>query len=229
MVGAIPLGEVGVLCHLAVRDECRGGGIGRDLSLWATAYLRSRGVKTVRLYSTDSAFGLYRSLGFEVVGRRFIYRSQGGSAVSQGAGSEVREMRMGDLAEVIGLDHWWCGFDRSAVIKATLARNPGSGLIVRNASLAMTGYATISPLRGVWRLGPLMAADESAARNLIAAARQRTAGMLEAACNSAPVHPAHALYEEFGFAAAPDRVMMELGAGIKPADSSYATTSYLAI
>jgi ribosomal protein S18 acetylase RimI-like enzyme len=64
MVGAVPMGDIGILYHLAVRDEHRGSGLGTGLSSWAVAYLRSRSVKTVRLYSTRRAEGLYRSLGF---------------------------------------------------------------------------------------------------------------------------------------------------------------------
>src|SRR5215203_1844784 len=60
MVGAVPLGDIGVLCHLAVHEGYRGLGV--LLSSWAVGYLRSRGAKTIRLYSTLRAEGLYRSL-----------------------------------------------------------------------------------------------------------------------------------------------------------------------
>ena len=46
MVGAVPLGEIGILCHLAVHDGYRGFGLGALLSSWAVTYLRSRGAKT---------------------------------------------------------------------------------------------------------------------------------------------------------------------------------------
>src|ERR687897_1440984 len=38
MVGAVPLGDVGVLCHLAVHDGHRGFGLGALLSTWAVTY-----------------------------------------------------------------------------------------------------------------------------------------------------------------------------------------------
>ena len=41
MVGAVPLGDIGVLCHLAVHDGHRGLGLGALLSSWAVAYLRA--------------------------------------------------------------------------------------------------------------------------------------------------------------------------------------------
>src|SRR5215207_3764884 len=78
MVGAVPLGEIGILCHLAVHDGYRGSGLGALLSSWAVAYLRSRGAKTVRLYSTRKAEGLYRSLGFEEAAPRTVYRMDEG-------------------------------------------------------------------------------------------------------------------------------------------------------
>ena len=52
MVGAVPLGEVGILCHLAVHECYRGRGVGAGLTLWAVAYLRSRGARVIRLYTT---------------------------------------------------------------------------------------------------------------------------------------------------------------------------------
>src|SRR5215216_7357874 len=67
MVGAVPLEEIGILCHLAVHDRHRGSGLGAMLSDWAVAYLKSRGARTIRLYSTEQAEGLYRSLGFREV------------------------------------------------------------------------------------------------------------------------------------------------------------------
>src|SRR5215218_6466570 len=60
MVGAVPLGRIGVLCHLAVRDDYRNMGLGVRLSAWAVLYLRSLGAGIVRLYSTRRGAGLDR-------------------------------------------------------------------------------------------------------------------------------------------------------------------------
>lgn len=49
MVGAVPLGDVAILCHLAVRLDYRKLGLGSTLSYWSVSYLRSRDVKVVRL------------------------------------------------------------------------------------------------------------------------------------------------------------------------------------
>src|ERR687883_237227 len=45
MVGAVPLGRIGILCHLAVHDGYRKVGLGYTLSSWAVLYLRSRGAE----------------------------------------------------------------------------------------------------------------------------------------------------------------------------------------
>ena len=46
MVGAVPLGRIGILCHLAVSDEYCNMGLGCGLSRWAVLYLRSRGLRS---------------------------------------------------------------------------------------------------------------------------------------------------------------------------------------
>jgi ribosomal protein S18 acetylase RimI-like enzyme len=88
MVGAIPLGKIGILCHLAVRHDYRKMGLGVRLSSWAVSYLRSRGAEVVRLDATHRAEALYRSLGFELTSRRVTYRLEG-ATLSTGAGCAV--------------------------------------------------------------------------------------------------------------------------------------------
>src|SRR5687768_9610063 len=110
MVGAVPLGDVGILCHLAVHDGHRGFGLGALLSSWAVTYLRSRGAKTVRLYSTRKAESLYRSLGFREVAPRTVYRLGAGSrkirTPRQVDGHRAETLTFGDLPELYGLDRW---------------------------------------------------------------------------------------------------------------------------
>src|ERR687894_336082 len=144
MVGAVSLGDIGVLCHLAVHDGYRGLGLGALLSTWAVAYLRSRGAKTIRLYSTLRAEGLYRSLGFEEVTPRTVYRLEEGSwrlrVPGQVDGHRVETLTFGDLPELYGVDRWSYGADRSALLFATLRLHPGRGLVARDSTRPLPGF-----------------------------------------------------------------------------------------
>ncbi len=245
MVGAVPLGEVGILCHLAVHDDYRGLGLGGALSAWAVAYLRSRGARLVRLYSTRRAEGLYALMGFEPVAPRTVYRLEEaprrGFQKEQYGGHRVETMLLGDLPEVYGVDRWSYGADRSALIFAALRLHPGGGLVARDASGRVKGYLVRSSSPRSTRIGPFLASTPDVARLLLSHALRsggrdsKLDGMgkpLEVIVSGPEGSPAHDLLREFGFVGSPDRLRMELGeAPILPASNGlvhYGTTPYLA-
>jgi ribosomal protein S18 acetylase RimI-like enzyme len=233
MVGAVPLGRIGVLCHLAVRDDHRNMGLGVRLSAWAVAYLRSQGAEVIRLYSTRQAEGLYRSLGFRPCAPRTVYRLD--EATRAGGGEEVDGHRVGtlsfgDLPELYGLDHWSYGADRSALIFATLRLHPGGGLIARDSSGRIKGYLLRSYSGRVDRIGPFVASTPDVARLLLAAALRAGGGSpVEVTVPGVVESPAHELFREFGFRGRSDRLQMELGeeGGVLRMEQ-YGTTPYLA-
>lgn len=235
MVGAVPLGEIGILCHLAVHDEYRGMGLGVRLSSWAVSYLRSRGSKTVVLYSTRQAERLYGSLGFVAASRRTVYRIEE-APQTRALGHRVSPLLFGDLTELYGVDRWSYGADRSALILAILRLHPGGGLVARDSSGRIQGYLIRSASRGVTRIGPFAAADLDVARPLFAEALRASEGTAVEVTVPGPTEgPAHALLEEFGFAGRSDRLRMELRLAPGDAPGSprsglthYATTPYLA-
>jgi GNAT superfamily N-acetyltransferase len=234
MVGAVPLGDIGILCHLAVHDEFRSLGLGAVLSSWAVAYLRSRGAKTVRLYSTRKAEGLYRSLGFEEVTPRTVYRLEEGPrrlrVPGQVDGHTVETLTFGDLPELYGVDHWSYGADRSALIFATLRLHPGSGLVARDASGRIKGYLIRSALGRATRIGPFLASTPNVARFLLASALSATGGVpVQVTVPGRSESPAHSLLQEFGFEGREDRLRMELGeTKSRGGLVHYGTTPYLA-
>jgi ribosomal protein S18 acetylase RimI-like enzyme len=238
MVGAVPLGTVGILCHLAVHDAYRGLGVGRALSRWAVVYLRSRGVRSIRLDATERAEGLYRSLGFVPVFRRVTYRLEGGGHGRRWDGGGDRKYRLstlsvGDLPELIGLDYWSYGADRSALILATLRLHPGGGLIARDATGRVGGYLLRSGSAGgpdcVTRLGPFAATSPEVARLLLEAALAFADGPVEATVPGPEGHPAHAFLAGCGFTGRPERLRMQLGEAPEPGGLvHYGTTPYLA-
>jgi GNAT superfamily N-acetyltransferase len=236
MVGAVPLGEIGILCHLAVHDGYRGSGLGALLSSWAVAYLRSRGAKTVRLYSTRKAEGLYRSLGFGETAPRTVYRLEEGhrrlSVPARVNGHSVETLTFGDLPELYGVDQWSYGADRSALLFATLRLHPGRGLVARDSSGGIKGYLIRSALGRTVRIGPLLASSPDVARFLLTHALSATGGAQAQVTLPGPAERhAHALLQEFGFEGTQDRLGMELGgtkANRRAGLVHYGTTPYLA-
>ena len=236
MVGAVPLGRIGILCHLAVHDGYRKMGLGYALSSWAILYLRSRGAEVVRLYSTRQAQDLYHSLGFRPAAPRIVYRLEeaprkAGARV-EGDGCRVEALSFGDLPELYGVDRWSYGGDRSALIFATLRLHPGGGLVARDSSGRIQGYLIRGASGDRTRIGPFMASTPGVARLLLARALDAGDGAPVEVTVSGPVEsPAHDLLREFGFGGRRGRLRMELGevSGVRPAGlEHYGTTPYLA-
>lgn len=235
MVGAVPLGPVGVLCHLAVHDSYRRAGLGARLARWAVDYLRSRGAGLVRLDSTTEAEGLYHAMGFEPILRRAVYRLEEVASGPKAASGRYRisTLTMGDLPEVYGLDRWSFGADRSAIVLAAIRLHPGRGLVARDGSGAIKGYLMRGVSGGETKLGPFLAEGEGAAAALLGAALEATrevgGGPVEVISTSPTGSPERALLEEFGFTARPDRLRMELGSVPRIRGlAQYGTTPYLA-
>ncbi len=234
MVGAVPLGRIGILCHLAVRDDYRKMGVGARLSTWAVQYLRSRGARVVRLYSTRQAEGLYLSLGFRSVGPRTVYRLEGApqSSRARTGGHLVETLLLGDLPELCGVDLWSYGADRSALILATLRLHPGRGLVARDSTGCIKGYLVRSTSERTTRIGPFVASTPAVARLLLARASSAAEGSpVEVTVPGPAGSEVHDLLREFGFEGRKDRLQMELGeeGGVSAEGLvHYGTTPYLA-
>lgn len=236
MVGAVPLGSIGILCHLAVCDGYRDLGLGAGLSSWAVTYLKSRGTKTVRLYSTRQAEGLYRSLGFRESSARTVYRLEGSSrrprAPERAHGYGVETLTFADLPELYGVDRWCYGADRSHLVFATLRLHPGKGLVARDSSGRIKGYLIRSAGGDATHLGPFVAETPHVARLLLTRALRETGpSPVRVVAPGPDTNPAHALLREFGFEGRKDRLRMELGGGTGEWPVGlvhYGTTPYLA-
>jgi hypothetical protein len=206
---------------------------------WAVAYLRSRGAGLMRLDSTGEAERLYRSVGFEAIARRTVYRlndaSDGYGARTQrdGRGYRVSTLTMGDLPEVYGLDRWSFGGDRSAIILAAIRLHPGRGLVARDASGRIKGYLVRSAAGGQTKIGPFLAESEGAAgellRSALGAIREAGGGPIEITSTSPEGAPEREFLEDSGFSGYPDRLRMELGNRVDcQGVLQYGTTPYLA-
>jgi GNAT superfamily N-acetyltransferase len=234
MVGAVPLGRIGILCHLAVRDDYRKIGLGARLSSWAILYLRSRDARVIRLHSTRQAEGLYLSLGFRPGAPRTVYRLEEAPRMLQvrDDGHRVETLLLGDLPELCGVDRWSYGADRSALILAILRLHPGGGLVARDSSGSIKGYLVRSTSERTIRIGPFVASTPGVARLLLARALGATGGSCVEVTVPGPAGgEVHDLLREFGFEGSKDRLQMELGeeSGAHPEGLvHYGTTPYLA-
>ncbi|CAN5712807.1 hypothetical protein BH24ACT22_BH24ACT22_04930 [soil metagenome] len=234
MVGAVPLGGVGILCHLAVHGGYRGFGLGAKLTTWAVAYLRSRGAHLIRLYATRQAEKIYRSAGFRPETPRTMYRLDETTPrqTALGTGYRVEVLTAGDLAEVRGLDLWSSGADRSALILATLELHAGRGLLARDSGGRIKGYLFRSFTPHDLRIGPFVAETPDVARLLLNSVLENVVTPVEATVTTPKDTAAHHLYREFGFVGLEGRMRMELGevpamyrtGGLE----HYGTTPYLA-
>ena len=213
MVGAVPLGAVGILCHLAVHHEHRGLGLGRELSAWAVAYLKGRGAKTIRLYATEPAEDIYRSLGFREMGRRTAYRLDGRKATPGSADvRRVDTLRFGDLPELYGVDLWCHGADRSPLIFSALGLRSGRGFVARDAAGRIEGYLILDASHDPARIGPFSARTTDAARDLLVGALEAAGDVPIRVIATGPGDcPSHELFQSFGFVGREDRLRMELG------------------
>ena len=239
MVGAVPLGETGFLCHLAVLPDHRGRGLGTALSSWAVSYLKNWGAETVRLYSTARAEGLYLSLGFEPVAHRSVFRLdaasrtlvRGQEEIYEADGRRVSRLSLGDLPELCDLDRRSCGADRAALILPTLRAHPGPCLVARDVFDRINGYLLSSVAGNAVRVGPFAAATPAVARALLS--QVLPAMPLDSPVEIVvpdPTHsPARGILVEFGFRERQDRLRMELGEPFSPAGiEQYGTTPYIA-
>jgi ribosomal protein S18 acetylase RimI-like enzyme len=232
MVGAVPLGAVGILCHLAVHHGYRGLGLGRELSAWAVVYLRGRGVTTVRLYATGPAEGIYRALGFREMGRRTAYRLHGRREAPEDADARgVDTLRFGDLPELYGVDLWAHGADRSPLIFSALGLRSGLGFVARDAAGRIGGYLILDASDDPVRIGPFAAADPATARRLLLHALRATGDAPVRVIATGPDGcPSHELYRSLGFVGREDRLRMELGEEPAAPDGfvQYGTTPFMA-
>ena len=208
MVGAVSLGEIGVLCHLAVHPTYRRQGLGTRLTRWAVSRLRSQGAEVVRLESTPEAEKLYEALGFRDVSRRILYRRGTKPERLLGVGKEYRvvSLKARDLPELYGADRRSFGGDRSALLAAIMRRHPGSGLLARDEVGRMAGYL----LRSGDRIGPWMASTPEAARTLLGRELVQR-GWRRTEVMAPGGGPVHELLLGLGFTGVPDLRRMELG------------------
>jgi ribosomal protein S18 acetylase RimI-like enzyme len=147
-------------------------GAGRELMEMIFAQIGSR---DLRLSSTKAGYRLYRSLGFEPVGR--VFQHQGKALPPPAPVATLPGLRPvvpGDLDALARLDASAYGADRHQAIAALLPVSVGT-LLERDG--AVVGYALCRPFGRGHVVGPIVAEDDDMAIALLGAhveARQGT-------------------------------------------------------
>jgi GNAT superfamily N-acetyltransferase len=162
-----PWGEQFATCGMIIVDAAlQGRGIGRALM---DDLLEAAGSRTMLLRSTIAGRRLYEQLGFTAFGRVHQHQAMLAAPSPDGAAASTRAMRPGDAAGLQGLDRAASGMDRVRLLDALGSTGQ---IIVAGPEARPTGYACVRRWgRGVV-IGPVVARDDAAARELIAAALQ---------------------------------------------------------
>lgn len=138
-------------------------GAGRELM--ETIFEQS-GDRDLRLSATKAGYRLYRSLGFEPVGR--IFQHQGRTVALPAPAPAMPGLRTAvaaDLDALASLDASAYGADRSRVIAALLAHSVGT--VVERAG-EIVGFALCRPFGRGHVVGPIVAEDDDMAVALVA-------------------------------------------------------------
>lgn len=138
-------------------------GAGRQLM--ETIFAQS-GERDLRLSATKAGYRLYRSLGFEPIGR--IFQHQGRSVAlpfAAPAMAGLRPVTPADADALARLDASAYGADRSHVIAALLANSVGTA-VERDGQIV--GFALCRPFGRGHVVGPIVAEDDDMAVALVA-------------------------------------------------------------
>lgn len=124
------------------------------------------GDRDLRLNSTKAGYRLYRTLGFEPVGRIFQHQGRAVMPPSPAAALPgLRTVTPADLDALARLDASAYGADRSRIIAALLTTSAGT-VVERAGELA--GFALCRPFGRGHVVGPIVAEDDDMAVALVA-------------------------------------------------------------
>jgi hypothetical protein len=177
----------------------------------AMARLTASGIATIRLDADPPGINIYRRLGFveEDESRRF--RLDAARAGAHAAVPLTAEL----LARAAALDLTSFGDDRLRLLTLLLTHAHAAFAVVRGAHIA--GYAMVLPTALGYGLGPCVAEDGAAARELFGACLAACAGMTVTFGALAANTGASEMAGELGFATTAPSVRMVWGERIATA------------
>lgn len=164
-------GPVGWIAMLLVDEPFRRRGIGTRLMQRALDCLERQGAQTARLDATPRGLPVYRKLGF--LAEYELARLQATSP-PVAPGPSVAAVRPDQLEAVLALDARATGTDRRRLLQRLYHEQPQAVLAAGDQTIS--GYAALRGGRLAMQIGPLVAADPEAGRQLADTALARCAG-----------------------------------------------------
>jgi len=194
MVGAVDYGDYAYIGYMAVLPEFQGQGIGRALLRKLLGWLDERGCRMTVLDATDRGAPLYVNEGFDVEGGTIVYvQTQPGQ--KHFPSRMVRPVTVADIPQLVAFDRPVFGADRERVFRVLLADFPERVFKTQSDDGHLTGFVFAHPIR----IGPFVACNQQAARDLFQAALSlEYEGNIRMIAPNENLHAAD-LYGEFGF------------------------------
>jgi len=165
-----PIASISVVNHTAdfaflglyiVRKEHRGRGIG--LGLWRHA-LEHAGTRTVGLDGVEAQQENYRASGFAYAGATTRFTGR----MTEGLGRDIRAVDPQEIPTLIQMEAAASGVSKPNYLRTWLAGSGNRTTFVKEDQGTNLGFCTIRRCQTGSKIGPLVAANGHAARELIA-------------------------------------------------------------
>jgi predicted N-acetyltransferase YhbS len=144
--------STGWIGNVLVDVEFRSEGLGAALVNRAIAHLEGRGIESILLYSYEGLENFYGKLGFRSLDGFATYR---GRIRATSRKTRTRVMEPGDMPDVIRLDRYSFGDDRSKLLYRLQGEFP-DGCHVLKSQDEVVGYSMVQPSEGVTNIGPVI-------------------------------------------------------------------------
>jgi ribosomal protein S18 acetylase RimI-like enzyme len=156
--------RTGWVGNLIILPEHRRRGLGEKLMRHAMAHLTRQGVGTLRLEADPPGVKLYRRLGFveQFDSPRFMLHT---GSEHHTSGGKAEPLTADDLPAATGFDAECFGDDRARLLRL-LFETSGTSFILRHGDRTR-GYVMTQPSSLGTRIGPWVATDPDAARELL--------------------------------------------------------------
>lgn len=202
MGGSALFGSAGFICNMVVEPASKRQGLGRQVFTGLLDWLGDRGVATVQLEATEEGRPLYEQYGFTSRWESIV--AVMGDPVERGDETGITPLEPSDWEQISVLDARAQGSDRGKFLQAQADSLADVEVFVAREGRALAAFGYRRP----GRIGPLVAANETAAERMARA----LAGRSEPGTIAPVGHPRHArFWERLGFQMEPYDVRMVAG------------------